>query len=423
MGLLGGLGDLVSGVTGGITGLLGAHGSKQATKQARTGVEAAMGYTQEGMDKSVEALQNSYDTQTELMSPYIQLGNTGISGYEKSVLGYDPRPFHYYGTVQTSVKDPKYSLNSLPSVNGSLDGLPQVNTSLGNLPGIDNSLGNTPNIDNSLGSLPRFSFDASQLGSTDSYNFRLNQGLQAVDRQMAASGYKLSGNRVAGLTDYAQGLASTEYENEYNRQFGEYQDKYTTALGENQLGYNRQVDTYDRAMNANQTLYNRQVDTYGRSRDENQTAYNRQMDVYGIGLNENQLGYQRQTDTFNRALGVNELGYNRDIDLQNLNYGRQTDAYTRALNEYDMVRQNQLQQIQNYQGLANLGYTAAGGLSNASGTLGANLSNLYTGGYDTLAAQRADIGQINASGKLGTWGSIGGSLQSIGDSLGSFFGL
>jgi len=50
-----------------------------------------------------------------------------------------------------------------------------------------------------------------------SYKFRFDQGLEAVNRTSAGSGLLTSGNRLAALTDYGQGMASTEYANQFQR--------------------------------------------------------------------------------------------------------------------------------------------------------------------------------------------------------------
>jgi len=55
--------------------------------------------------------------------------------------------------------------------------------------------------------------------STDdpSYQWRLQQGEQAVERSAAAKGQLGSGNVLTALTDYAQGAASTEYGAQFSR--------------------------------------------------------------------------------------------------------------------------------------------------------------------------------------------------------------
>ena len=49
------------------------------------------------------------------------------------------------------------------------------------------------------------------------YRWRLQQGIQARERTAARSGDRFSGRFAMGLEDYAQGMASQEYENVYGR--------------------------------------------------------------------------------------------------------------------------------------------------------------------------------------------------------------
>ena len=53
--------------------------------------------------------------------------------------------------------------------------------------------------------------------SDPSYQFRLQQGLENADRRMASGGFLNSGNRAAELNSYAQGQASTEFQNQFAR--------------------------------------------------------------------------------------------------------------------------------------------------------------------------------------------------------------
>ncbi len=49
------------------------------------------------------------------------------------------------------------------------------------------------------------------------YNFRLTEGLKALDRTAAARGGLLGGNQLRGVTQFGQNLASEEFGNAYNR--------------------------------------------------------------------------------------------------------------------------------------------------------------------------------------------------------------
>lgn len=58
------------------------------------------------------------------------------------------------------------------------------------------------------------------LASDPGYQFRMGQGIQALDRSAAARGMLLSGAQAKGLSQFNQGLASEELNNAYNRTAG-----------------------------------------------------------------------------------------------------------------------------------------------------------------------------------------------------------
>jgi hypothetical protein len=71
------------------------------------------------------------------------------------------------------------------------------------------------------------------------YQFRLNQGLQALQNSAAAGGGLLSGNTLQGIENYAQNYASNEYGNVYNRALGQYQQNYNIFEQNQANQYNR----------------------------------------------------------------------------------------------------------------------------------------------------------------------------------------
>ncbi len=61
------------------------------------------------------------------------------------------------------------------------------------------------------------------------YQFRLNQGMKAVQQSAAASGALNSGGAVKALTQYGQGFASNEYQNAFNRHQTQLQNLFQGA--------------------------------------------------------------------------------------------------------------------------------------------------------------------------------------------------
>lgn len=91
-----------------------------------------------------------------------------------------------------------------------------------------------------------FEFSGSNFEQDPSYQFRLQQGLEALDRQYAARGGLGSGNRMIGITDYAQGLASTEYQSAFDRALTQWRSQFdvlnanlaVAGIGQNATGTN-----------------------------------------------------------------------------------------------------------------------------------------------------------------------------------------
>lgn len=52
------------------------------------------------------------------------------------------------------------------------------------------------------------------------YDFRMSEGIRAMDSSAAARGMLMSGAQLRGITEYGQGLAAGEYGNYYNRLSG-----------------------------------------------------------------------------------------------------------------------------------------------------------------------------------------------------------
>ena len=73
-----------------------------------------------------------------------------------------------------------------------------------------------------MGANPRqYGFGGVNIEEDPSYQFRLSQGLQAVNRAAAKNRNLTSGQRLLDLTNYAQGLASTEYDDAFKRQMAQ----------------------------------------------------------------------------------------------------------------------------------------------------------------------------------------------------------
>jgi hypothetical protein len=75
-----------------------------------------------------------------------------------------------------------------------------------------------------------FAFDPSQVGSDPGYQFRLKQGMEALQRSAAAKGSLFGGSTLKRLTEFAQGTASDEFGRAYARKAGEYDRDFANSF-------------------------------------------------------------------------------------------------------------------------------------------------------------------------------------------------
>ncbi len=66
-------------------------------------------------------------------------------------------------------------------------------------------------------SMPDFSFSGGDFQNDPGYQFQMQQGARASDAGAASRGGALGGNQLRALTTFGQGLASTGYNDAYNR--------------------------------------------------------------------------------------------------------------------------------------------------------------------------------------------------------------
>ena len=92
-------------------------------------------------------------------------------------------------------------------------------------------------------------YGAQDFQTDPSYQWRLQQGQQAANQAANMSGGLLSGNTLRGMQDYTQGLASTEYNNAFNRYQTQRQGIYNTLAGIAGIGQNAQNTTSNLAQN------------------------------------------------------------------------------------------------------------------------------------------------------------------------------
>ena len=217
----------------GAAGSLGSAGmeagaaGKAADAQAAAAEKAAQIQGQLGQ----ESLSNEVNTQEQNQAnqePFLQTGANSLAslGY---LLGITPS-----GTVGGGAATPGQSL-SIPGVSGGVT-----------MPGVKPLTGTANTNLGAMGSLmeqyPGGQFTAptaAQAEATPGYRFALNQGEGAVQAGAAAQGSLLTGGTLNAENQFAQGLASTNYNNTYNQALQGYNTNYNTWANNQANQFNR----------------------------------------------------------------------------------------------------------------------------------------------------------------------------------------
>lgn len=86
------------------------------------------------------------------------------------------------------------------------------------------------------------------------YNFRMSEGVNALDKSAAARGMLFSGAQGKGITRYGQDYGSNEYANAYNRYQNEYQNAFNRYQTNQSNQYNRLANMAGLGQTANNAL-------------------------------------------------------------------------------------------------------------------------------------------------------------------------
>lgn len=244
--------------------LLGASAANNAANtQANSANYAAQLQSQEAQN-ALDFQKQQYGTSQQELAPFLQSGYGALANLNYLLgLPNSDQPLYQYGQqsnptsagVTGNLPDIPNIPQYIPGAHGEEMPNPaylqaQQHAAQGTTTGItaqpQNSLASlvNPNL-GAFGSLNQgwdqtFQAPTNVTEQNDpGYQFRLQQGQQALERSAAAKGNLLTGGTAKDLTDYAQGAASNEYQNVYNRALEGYQTNYNTFANNQANQYNR----------------------------------------------------------------------------------------------------------------------------------------------------------------------------------------
>lgn len=182
---------------------------------------------------------------------------------------------------------------------------------------------------------------AASVLNTPGYQFRLGQGEQALQNSAAAQGLFGTGATLKNILGYGQDYASNEYNNEYGRELGTYNENL--QAGQNAYATNRanafgsyQTNTQN-ALTAYNTNRSNAVDTYNTNY---QTQY---IDPYKFAYQGALDSFAPQMAQFQANVGAGNLAYSTQAAaIQHSNDTNYSNAWNSFLFDYNKFRNQQL---------------------------------------------------------------------------------
>lgn len=297
--------DPVSATIAASTGLNMISGQEAAKAQSKAAKNAAKLEAQTAREQ-LALQQRMYEEGVARAEPFRQSGLTANNRL-MTLLGLEaPRTLNTPSLSGVNLLRPSAgeggarSFDELANPSGWIDGR-GLGRLVGGLSGTVSGAMTPPERDPDFG---KYAGSFSDLGDNwtrdPGYQFRLNEGLKALDRNAAARGGLISGNALKAAQRYGQGMASQEYQNAFNRYYAEREAALnplqslagvgqTTAQGMNAAGQNYAGTAANTAMAGANAVGN----------------------YWTQGADARASGYMGQTNALNSALG-SYMGYQQN---------------------------------------------------------------------------------------------------------------
>lgn len=281
----------------------------------------------------------------------------------------------------------------------------------------------------------RFSGDL-DLKKDPSYQFRLQEGINALDRSAANRGKLFSGQQQRAITDYGQQAASQEYAAAYNRERDKHSynnDINAKEYGINQDRLNQQlnIESYNNSLNSDDYQKNRQ-----RLQDIRDIRnYNDDSSRNDYLMNQDRLNNIKATDSYNRNLSLSDYEVNQNrlnslLAIEASNYGRDAATYNSGVAQNalmaELTSQAYNQDLSRFQAdnqtTAN-NYNLLAGLSGVGQQQVQNSNALSTGISNNIAQAQVNNGRAIAQGHINSGNASSQMAQGLTNVVGGGIGL
>lgn len=144
-------------------------------------------------------------------------------------------------------------------------------------------------------SYPEFAAPSGQQVLTEDpgYGFRRDEGLRTIRNEKSAQGILKTGGTLKSLADWAEGLASQEYGQAYDRSLGSWQANRGAKADDYDRLWKNTLSDYMLKYNAEGDKFNRSLATYGANNKNAVTKYGFDLDLAGGKAGQQNTGFNQ----------------------------------------------------------------------------------------------------------------------------------
>lgn len=252
------------------SGVLGSRAAGKAAKSQSEAAAYAAELQKQAADEALAFQKEQWQTTQQNYAPWLEAGKTGLdallhgmglgslettttaaedpyagqrSQYQESVTGIKSQIDALQQQLQSGALTGVSAIlaaNQLNALNTELQSATKQLESLPAAPAADGTASITSGDSGKdypvgYGDLMK-DFSKEDFETDPGYQFRLDEGIKAIERSAAAKGGALSGGAVKSALQYNQGFASNEYSNAFNRYNTQQANKYNRLAGLSGVG-------------------------------------------------------------------------------------------------------------------------------------------------------------------------------------------
>lgn len=184
-----------------------------------------------------------------------------------------------------------------------------------------------------------------EMNADPGYQFRMQQGQQALERSGAAKGVTNTGGNLRDILDYGQQAGSQEYGAAYGRKLNDYTTNEQNRFNTYQANYANAMGAYNQNETNRAGAFDRNVGNAASAYNTNAENAYRQYTTNTAGQNmANQEAEARRSGAYNTNLGAYQTQQQYGLQQQNYGLQAQQQAYNQQyrnwVEQYDQGRNN-----------------------------------------------------------------------------------